>query len=126
MKEIRFSDHAKSKIDILANHGVTLVQEFIIDTIRKPDKIEKLPEQKIIYQRKLNENLVLRVVCREVSAFILVITLYPGKRSRCGGSGRLLTPRSADSRGFAECFSPGNSGKSARGDGGFYPSRRCL
>lgn len=82
MKEIRFSDHAKSKIDILANHGVTLVQEFIIDTIRKPDKIEKLPEQKIIYQRKLNENLVLPVVCREVSAFILVITLYPGKRSR--------------------------------------------
>jgi hypothetical protein len=82
MKEIRFSDHAKLKIDILANHGVTLVQESIIDTIRKPDKIEKLPEQKIIYQRKLNENLVLRVVCREVSAFILVITLYPGRRSR--------------------------------------------
>lgn len=46
------------------------------------DKIETIPEQKIIFQRRFNENLVLRVVCREVSAFILVITLYPGRRSR--------------------------------------------
>ena len=82
MKEIRLSDHAKLKLDILANHGVSIKAEFIIDTIRKPDKIETLPEQKVIYQKRLNENLVLRVVCREVSAFILVITLYPGRRAR--------------------------------------------
>jgi hypothetical protein len=30
----------------------------------------------------LNENLVLRVVYREYEAFILVITLYLGRRSR--------------------------------------------
>ncbi|MFN9734797.1 MAG: DUF4258 domain-containing protein, partial [Microcystis sp.] len=56
--------------------------EFIIDTICNPDKIEILPEPKIIFQRRLNENLVLRVICREFSAFILIITLYPGKTSR--------------------------------------------
>ena len=82
MKEIRFSDHAKFKIDILANHGLNISPEFIIDTICNPDKIETLPEQKIIFQRRLNENLVLRVVCRQVSAFILIITLYPGRRTR--------------------------------------------
>jgi hypothetical protein len=82
MKNIRFSDHAILKIDILANHGLNVAPEFIIDTICNPDKIERFPEQKVIYQRRLNENLVLRIVCREVSAFILVITLYPGRRAR--------------------------------------------
>jgi hypothetical protein len=48
MKEIRFSDHGKFKIDILANHGLNISPEFIIDTICNPDKIEILPEPKIL------------------------------------------------------------------------------
>jgi hypothetical protein len=74
MKEIRFSDHGKFKIDMIANHGLNISPEFIIDTICNPDKIEILPEPKIIFQRRLNENLVLRVISREFSAFILIIT----------------------------------------------------
>ena len=48
MKEIRFSDHAKFKIDILANHELNISPEFIIATICNPDKIEILPESKVI------------------------------------------------------------------------------
>jgi hypothetical protein len=45
------------------------------------DKIA-IEEDKFIAQKRLDENLVLRVVYREFNAFILVITLYPGRRSR--------------------------------------------
>jgi hypothetical protein len=82
MKEIRFSDHAQSKMEILAKHAVTLDPNFVIETVQSPDKLETGGEDKLIAQKQLNENLVLRVVYREFNAFILIITLYPGRRSR--------------------------------------------
>ena len=82
MKEIRFSDHAKLKMEILANHTVTIDPNFVIETVRSPDKLETGEEDKLIAQKRLNETLVLRVVYREFNAFILIITLYPGRRSR--------------------------------------------
>jgi hypothetical protein len=82
MKEIRLSDHAKQKIEILANHEIALDFNFIIETVRSPDVLETGEENKLIAQKYLNEKLVLRVVYREFTAFILIITLYPGKRSR--------------------------------------------
>lgn len=82
MKEIRFSDHAYLKMQVLANHEITIDADFVIETVRSPDKLEIGEEDKLIAQKTLHENLVLRVVYREFSAFILVITLYPGRRSR--------------------------------------------
>jgi len=79
MKEIRFSNHAELKIQILASHEVTIELETITDTVRYPDKLEIIEENKIIAQKRLDENSVLRVVYREFSAFILIITLYSGK-----------------------------------------------
>lgn len=82
MKEIRFSDHAKLKMEVLASHEITIDQDLVIETVRSPDKLEIGEEDKLIAQKSLNENLVLRVVYREFNAFILIITLYPGRRSR--------------------------------------------
>ena len=82
MKEIRLSDHAKQKIEILANHEIALNLNLIIETVRSPDVLETGEYNKLIAQKCLNENLVLRVVYREFTAFILIITLYPGKRYR--------------------------------------------
>jgi hypothetical protein len=82
MKEICFSDHAQLKMEVLANHEITIDLNFVLETVRSPDKIETGEEDKLIAQKRLNENLVLRVVYREFSAFILIITLYPGRRSR--------------------------------------------
>ena len=81
-KEIQFSDHALFKIALLSQRGMIIDREFIIKTIRFPDRQEAGEGEKITVQKKLNENLVLRVVYREYEAFILVITLYPGRRSR--------------------------------------------
>ena len=82
MKEIRFSEHSQLKIEILANHGVTVKPEFVAETIRLPDKLELGEDDKQIAQKRLDENQVLRVVYREFSTFVLVITLYPGRKSR--------------------------------------------
>lgn len=81
MKEIRFSDHARLKMEILASHNVHIDQDFVVGTVRSPDKIA-IEEDKLIAQKRLDETLVLRVVYREFNAFILIITLYPGRRSR--------------------------------------------
>lgn len=81
-KEIRFSDHALLKINLLSERGITIAQKFIVETIQSPDRREPGEGEKITAQKQLNENLVLRVVYREYEAFILVITLYPGRRSR--------------------------------------------
>lgn len=81
-KEIRLSDHALFKMALLNERGMIINQEFIIETIRFPDIQEPGEGDKITAQKQLNENLVLRVVYREYEAFILVITLYPGRRSR--------------------------------------------
>ena len=82
MKEIRFSDHAQLKMEVLASHATTISPNFVIETVRSPDKLEAGEEDKLIAQKRLCENLVLRVVYREFNTFILVITLYPGRRSR--------------------------------------------
>ncbi|NJL39693.1 MAG: DUF4258 domain-containing protein [Leptolyngbyaceae cyanobacterium RM2_2_4] len=82
MKEVRFSDHARLKMEILANHSLAIAPEFVIETVRSPDKLETGEENKLIAQKCLDENLVLRVVYREFNTFILIITLYPGRRSR--------------------------------------------
>ena len=81
-KEIRFSDHSLLKIDLLSERGITIAQEFVVKTIQFPDRREPGEGEKITAQKQLDENLVLRVVYREYEAFILVITLYPGRRSR--------------------------------------------
>lgn len=56
--------------------------DFILETIQSPDKLEIPEDNKRIAQKKFNEDLVIRVVYREFSAFILIITLYPGRRTR--------------------------------------------
>ena len=82
MKEIRFSAHAELKMEVLASHQIIIDPDFVNETVRSPDRLELAEEDKQIAQKCLNENLVLRVVYREFNAFILIITIYPGKGSR--------------------------------------------
>lgn len=69
-------------MEVLAGHEFAIDLDFVIEAIRSPDKREIGEDDKLIAQKRLNENLVLRVVYRELNAFILIITLYPGRRSR--------------------------------------------
>jgi hypothetical protein len=82
MKEIRLSDHAQVKMEVLASHKIVIDTNVVMETVRSPDQLETSDEDKLIAQKRLNEDLVLRVVYREFNTFILIITLYPGRRSR--------------------------------------------
>ena len=82
MKEIRFSQHSLDKLKILSRHKMVITKEFIIETITNPDKLEIKGDNKQIAQKNLNNSLVLRVVYQNFDAFILVITLYPGRKTR--------------------------------------------
>lgn len=68
-------------MEVLASHALIIDPDFVIETVRSPDKLETGEEDKLIAQKRLSENLVLRVVYREFNAFILIVTLYPGRRS---------------------------------------------
>ncbi|MGB3294464.1 MAG: hypothetical protein WBB01_15865 [Phormidesmis sp.] len=82
MKEIRMSQHAHSKLEVLESRGLAISLELVIGTVSSPDRLELGQEGRLIAQGPLDENLVLRVVYREFNALIVVITLYPGKRAR--------------------------------------------
>ena len=82
MSEIKFSKHALVKLEILARDNPSINKEFVIEVIQNPDHIESLDKRKLAAQKRLNEKLLLRVIYRQYDGLILVITLYPGKRSR--------------------------------------------
>ncbi|MEO0540411.1 MAG: DUF4258 domain-containing protein [Cyanobacteria bacterium P01_A01_bin.105] len=82
MKEVKFSKHALDKIGRLQHKGLPITREVVIQTIFKPDLSEEADEDRRIAQKHLTEGLVIRVVYREFTAFVLTITVYPGKKSR--------------------------------------------
>jgi hypothetical protein len=45
--------------------------EFVLATIRSPDKLEPEEDGKLLAQKRLNENRVLRVVYREFAALYM-------------------------------------------------------
>ena len=57
MKEIRFSDYAQLKMEVLASHEVIIDPDFVIETVRAPDRLETKEEGKLIAQKRLGENL---------------------------------------------------------------------
>jgi len=82
MKEIKFSRHSEEKINLLSSHELIITKQLVVDAVSNPDKIEEKGQDKKIAQKKLNQNLVIRVVYQEFTAFILIITVYPGRKKR--------------------------------------------
>lgn len=58
-----FSDRARLKLEVLDNHEIATDSDFVTETVRLLDKLET-GEEKQTAQKRLNENLVLRVVYR--------------------------------------------------------------
>lgn len=80
-KEIRWSDHAQFKLKLLAERGLVLTIDQVNAIVKQSDRLIQETDKSIV-QSSINETLVLRVVYREFEAFVLIITLYPGRRSR--------------------------------------------
>jgi hypothetical protein len=70
------------KIEVLAKHGIYLTKEVIKDVILIPYTVESGYKERMIAQKRINKEHVLRVVYKESCEQILVITVYPGRVSR--------------------------------------------
>lgn len=82
MKKVNFTNHARLKIDLLKKHGVEIEEDFVRKTVIKPDNIEEGYKGRLITQKELDEDHVLRVVYEEEADKIIIITLYPGRKKR--------------------------------------------
>lgn len=80
--EVEFSPHSLLKIEILRSHSFNLSKEIVEDVIRFPDKIEVGYKDRLIAQRNLDDTHILRVVYEIKQEKNLIITVYPGRRSR--------------------------------------------
>lgn len=82
MKKIVFSEHALMKIEILREHSVPVNRELVETTVANPEKVVQGYKGRLIAQKTVDENHILRVVYEELSDHISVVTVYPGRRSR--------------------------------------------
>ena len=82
MKNVIFSEHALFKVEVLKRHGLVVSKHFIENIVLNPDKIDKGYKGRLIAQKKLDNDHVLRVVYEEYTDYMLIITLYPGRRRR--------------------------------------------
>jgi len=82
MLRIRFTKHADFKIEVLKHHGFYVDYAFIEETVIAPDKVEAGYGQRKVAQKAYDEAHVLRVVYEEKGSEMLVVTVYPGRRSR--------------------------------------------
>ena len=81
-RPIRFSLHALDKFRILGNHAVVLERSLIEQTVRMPERVVAGHGGRWIAQGPLDDERVLRVVYEETAHEVVVVTFYPGKRSR--------------------------------------------
>ena len=80
--EIEFSPHSLLKLEILKSHGLDISKEFVENSIRVPDKIVTGYRGRLIAQKAINSDHVLRIVYEKSDKKLFVVTIYPGRRSR--------------------------------------------
>lgn len=81
MKNITFTLHSLSKIEILKRHGFFIKWSLIIDMLENPSRVYPGYGNKLIAERVLNKKIMLRTIFSECNSDIKVITLYPSRRS---------------------------------------------
>jgi len=80
--EIEFSDHCLTKMEVLKAHGVDITTEVIAQAVRFPDKTDVGYKGRLIAQKVMDVDHVLRVVYEAFADKVRIVTVYPGRRSR--------------------------------------------
>lgn len=79
---IRFTKHAIKKFIVLKSYGVLVSRAQVVHTINNPDFVDYGRLPLYIAQSNFDKRRVLRVVYKQKSATIVVITFYPGLKSQ--------------------------------------------
>lgn len=82
MKQVRWSDHARLKLQLLAKHGLAIQPASVESIVTTPELVEAGYKGRKIAQGGLDQLRVLRVIYEESATTVTIITLYPGKRER--------------------------------------------
>jgi len=62
---IYFTKHAREKFKILKDHKFIITKSQVIETLNKPDLIDRSRESLLIAQRRISQTHVLRAVYRK-------------------------------------------------------------
>ena len=80
--EITFINHAKIKLEILNKHSVKLTEADVKETVKNPDLVLDGRNNRIIAQRIIDDEHMLRVIYEKNKDNIKIITFYPTRRYR--------------------------------------------
>jgi hypothetical protein len=86
MKSVRFTSHADEKFGILAAHGCVVTRAQVLETLNHPDQTVAGYKGRTIARGPLGPDHLLNVVFAETEAEIIVVTFYPGRRTRYEGA----------------------------------------
>lgn len=67
---IFFTKHAEHKFEILKRHGVDISRDKVIETLEKPDHIDRSRLPLLVAQTELDQTHVLRVVYKQEDGII--------------------------------------------------------
>ena len=77
---IYFTKHAREKFKILKDHKFIITKNQVVETLNKPDLIDRSRAPLLISQRRISQTHVLRVVYKKENDNKIIITFYPGRR----------------------------------------------
>ncbi|MDR3642431.1 MAG: DUF4258 domain-containing protein [Candidatus Doudnabacteria bacterium] len=76
---IVFTEHATEKFKVLKRHKFSVTKGQVLATVNNPDLVDYSRLPLLIAQKKIDRGHVLRVVYKQESGNIKVITFYPGR-----------------------------------------------
>lgn len=82
--KVVYTPHAELKFKILEEHGVKITKSQVKGTVLRPDRVTKGRKGRLIAQKIMDEEHLLRVIYEEKEN-IEIITFYPTRRKRYEG-----------------------------------------
>lgn len=82
MKDIEFSLHSIQKIALLKKHGFVISKEDVVEVVINPEIVSQGKSGRMIADKKIDENHLLRVIYEESDNKIFIVTIYPARRIR--------------------------------------------
>jgi hypothetical protein len=80
--DIVYTHHAREKFSLLARYDFPVTEQQVADTIHAPALLVEQSGGRLIAQRAISEQHLLRVIYRTDGKIATVITFYPARRSR--------------------------------------------
>lgn len=79
---IRFTSHARHKLQVLKQLGLKIEERDVLEIVRKPAILEHMWKDRLVATGPLDSMHVLRVVYEKENGNITVVTTYPARRVR--------------------------------------------